>query len=242
MSHRRIDFRRPTGTVMGYTVRYSARAKRLQIRVRPWFGVEIVAPRRCALRQIERFVSAQRAWIESVCRELPLPPPADSLPDSIVLPAIGAAYRADYGKLAGRASVAERGRVLHVPAGPDDPAAARQQLRKWLAATTRAVLLPRLDELARRHGFKYHKVSVRGQRTRWGSCSSRKQISINYKLLFLAPDLVDYLFIHELAHTRQLNHSPRYWRVVEACLPDYRELEVRMSEAWKDVPGWVEIP
>lgn len=226
---------------MGYAVRYSARAKRLQIRVRPWFGVEIVAPRRCALRQIERFVAAQRGWIESVTRDMPLPPPADSLPESIVLRAVDAYYEVVYGRVAGRASVLERGRVLHVPAGTDDPQAARQQLRKWLAAKTRAALLPRLDTLARHYGFKYNKVSVRGQRTRWGSCSSRKQISINYKLLFLAPDLVDYLFVHELAHTRQLNHSPRYWRVVEDCLPNYRKLEARMSQAWKDVPGWVEV-
>ncbi|HET6655332.1 MAG TPA: SprT family zinc-dependent metalloprotease [Gammaproteobacteria bacterium] len=242
MSHRRLDPHRPSTTVLGYAVRYSARAKRLQIRVRPWFGVEIVAPRRCALRQIERFVSAQRAWIESVTRDMPLAPPADSLPESIVLPALGASYRLTYGTAGGRVSVAERGGVLQVPARPDDPVAARRQLRKWLGGKTRAALLPRLDELARYHGFKYNKVSVRGQRTRWGSCSAGKQISINYKLLFLAPDLVDYLFIHELAHTRQLNHSPRYWRVVEECLPDYRALEARMSQAWKDVPGWVEMP
>ncbi|HET7306276.1 MAG TPA: SprT family zinc-dependent metalloprotease [Gammaproteobacteria bacterium] len=239
MSNRRLN---SGHSVMGYTLRYSARAKRLQIRVRPWIGVEIVAPRRCALRQIERFVSAQREWIESVSRDLPRPLPANSLPETLALASIGTHYRIFYGVAGGRAAVTEQGHALYLAAGRRDPAAARRQLRRWLAAKTREALVPRLGFLARRHGFRYGKVSVRGQRTRWGSCSSRKQISINYKLLFLAPDLVDYLFIHELAHTRHMDHSVRFWGVVELCMPEYRELEKRMSGAWKDVPGWVEVP
>lgn len=227
--------------VLGYAVRFSGRAKRLQIRVRPWFGVEIVAPRRCALRRIERFVSAQREWIQRVSRDMPVAPPADSLPESVCLPSVDADYAVTYDNFAGRASVVEQGGALHVPVRRDQPEVARRLLRKWLARKTRAALLPRLDDLARRHGFSYGKVSVRGQRTRWGSCSSRANISVNYKLLFVAPELVDYLFIHELAHTREMNHSARFWGVVEGCLPDYRELERRMSRAWRYVPGWVEI-
>lgn len=236
---RRIGRTAEPERVLGYVVRYSARAKRLQIRVRPWFGVEIVAPQHCSAARVERFVLAQREWIDNAIRSLPPAPPADSLPQTVALPAIGRDWGLRYG--APVRAVGARGGILYVPADVDAPAVARQQLCHWLAATARRTLLPRLDVLARRYGFSYQKVSVRGQRTRWGSCSARKHLSINYKLLFVAPDLVDYLFVHELAHTRHLNHSARFWRLVEDCLPDYRELERRMNLAWKDVPGWVEM-
>lgn len=226
-------------TVLGYAVRYSTRAKRLQIRVRPWVGVEVVAPQRCSARRIENFVRAQREWIENTAKSLPPAPPPDSLPCVIALPAVGRTWHVRYGARLGARLFDSAGYLLlHAAAG--DPAAARRDLRAWLAATARAVLVPRLDGLAARHGFHYNKVTIRGQRTRWGSCSARKHLSINYKLLFLAPELVDYLLVHELAHTRHLNHSPRFWGVVEACMPDYRELESRMNRAWQDVPGWVE--
>jgi predicted metal-dependent hydrolase len=186
-------------------------------------------------------VSAQREWIENATRDLPPLPQANLLPESIRLPAIDRCYAVLYGEHFGRSPVAEQDLVLRVKADRADPSAGRRQLRCWLAAKARATFEPRLAEFAGRYGFRYQKLSVRGQRTRWGSCSSRGQISINYKLLFLEPELGDYLLIHELAHTRHMNHSARYWREVERCLPEYREREARMREAWKKVPGWVEV-
>ncbi len=187
-------------------------------------------------------MSEQRDWIERTSRELPQLPSASALPDVINLAALGFRYELLYGGIGRRRFAVQQGNELHVPAGKGEPSLARNQLRKWLAGMTRTYIVPRLDDLAKLYGFRYDNVSVRGQRTRWGSCSARKNISINYKLLFLAPELVDYLLVHELAHTRQLDHSARFWRVVETCLPEYRDLEARMKRAWRDVPGWVEIP
>lgn len=73
----------------------------------------------------------------------------------------------------------------------------------------------RLAELAKQHGFKYTKVSIRSQRTRWGSCSSRGTISLNIKLAALPPDLTDYILLHELVHTRVPNHSPKFWKELD---------------------------
>lgn len=75
-----------------------------------------------------------------------------------------------------------------------------------------ALLRHRLDELARRHGFAYNKVQFRRQKTRWGSCSGRNNISLNLRLVSLPQDLVDYVLLHELVHTRIKNHSPLFWR------------------------------
>ena len=86
-------------------------------------------------------------------------------------------------------------------------------------------LAVRTRELARLHGITIRRVTVRSQKTRWGSCSARGTISLNWRLI-QAPEFVrDYLIIHELMHRRQMNHSARYWKLVADAFPDYRRAE-----------------
>lgn len=81
-------------------------------------------------------------------------------------------------------------------------------------AAIRKSLSLRLDELATTHGFNYNKISIRNQKSRWGSCSARNNISLNRKLYFLPHHLRDYVLVHELAHTREKNHSPVFWGIL----------------------------
>jgi predicted metal-dependent hydrolase len=76
-------------------------------------------------------------------------------------------------------------------------------------------IIARLAELAKQHGFTYNKVSIRNQRTRWGSCSAKGNISLNIKLVALPPELFDYVILHELAHTRLHNHSRKFWQELD---------------------------
>jgi len=89
----------------------------------------------------------------------------------------------------------------------------------------RLELPSRARELARHHGISIQWVTVRAQKTRWGSCSSRGTISLNWRLVQAPPPVVDYLIIHELMHRRQMNHSARYWKLVANAFPDYRPAE-----------------
>jgi len=82
-------------------------------------------------------------------------------------------------------------------------------------------------------------VAIRCQRTRWGSCSTRGTVSLNCSLLFLPPEVVRYLFIHELAHTEHMNHSASFWRLVEKLEPEYRRLDRELLAGWRTVPAWV---
>jgi len=101
------------------------------------------------------------------------------------------------------------------------PAVAVDTQRTW-RARAKAVLPERLLELAGRHGCAVQAVSVRSQKTRWGSCGRNGHISLNWRLM-LMPDWVrDYVLIHELMHLKRLDHSPKFWRLVEAACPDYR--------------------
>ena len=88
-------------------------------------------------------------------------------------------------------------------------------------------LIPRLHELAAEHGLTVGRVSIRNQRSRWGSCSRNGAISLNYRLVLMPAAVADYVLIHELMHLQQQNHGVRFWRLVERACPDYRE-----SERW----------
>ena len=96
-----------------------------------------------------------------------------------------------------------------------------------------------LEALAASTGLRFARVQIRRQRTRWGSCSARGTISVNICLAFLEPAVVRYLLVHELSHTRHMNHSARFWSLVEQHDPDYRQHDRELLRGWQRVPGWM---
>ena len=94
---------------------------------------------------------------------------------------------------------------------------------KKLRKEARARLTELTERWANRIGVSYGNISIRGQKTRWGSCSSKKNLNFNFKLFFLPERLIDYVCVHELAHLKQMNHSKAFWEEVEGQLPDYRQ-------------------
>jgi len=87
----------------------------------------------------------------------------------------------------------------------------------------------------------FEKVHIRMQRTCWGSRSSSGTISLNLCLLFLEPELTRYLMIHELCHGRHMNHSKRFWKLVSRFEENYKLLDRRLGESWRDVPAWLGV-
>ena len=111
-------------------------------------------------------------------------------------------------------------------ARPDYRAAVHEHLRRLAARE----LPPRVLELAREHGIEVKRVTVRAQKTRWGSCSARGTISLNWRIIQAPPSVRDYLIIHELMHRRQMNHSARYWKLVAEACPGYRAAELWLKK------------
>ena len=133
------------------------------------------------------------------------------------------------------------GDIVTLSGRTDDDAACVDALKRFLAATAKCHFGPRLKALSLETANPYQRMQVRGQKTCWGSHSSTGTISVNYCLLFLDAALVRYLMIHELCHARHMNHSRRFWALVRRFEPGYRRLDRRLSDAWKDIPTWVDL-
>lgn len=230
------------GAEAAVVVRRSTRARRLSLRVFPHGLVEVVAPQRAAERSIRRFISDHQAWIQRARREFAASTEAGSVdpPTMIRLTAVDEAWEVAYGEGARRLRTvpgADGGTIRLT--GPADPLWRVQQLRRWLQQRGRAVLTPWLAQVASETGLAYRGVTVRRQRSRWGSCSARHDISLNCALLFMEPGLVRHVLVHELAHTRHLNHGPAFWRLVARLAPDFEAAERALRGAWCTVPAWV---
>ena len=105
-----------------------------------------------------------------------------------------------------------------------------EELPKIKREEAREKLGNRLSELAQKHNFQYNRVSIRNQKTRWGSCSSKDNISLNMKLLHLPDHLIDYILLHELVHTRVKNHSKSFWDELETVVPNARSIDKQLRE------------
>ena len=138
----------------------------------------------------------------------------------------------------GRPALREVPGALHY-IGPLDWRTATPVLHAWLLQAGRARLVPWLAEVAVLEGFAFARAQVRRQRTRWGSCSRAGTISLNVCLLFQPPEVVRYLFVHELAHTQHMNHSDRFWNTVAAHEPAWKQLDRELVRGWQGVPDWV---
>jgi hypothetical protein len=129
--------------------------------------------------------------------------------------------------------------VLTVRTPTDTDRAVGMALVRWLSGVASQELRLRLDETARETGIDYARMHLRRQRTRWGSCSTTGTISLNMCLVFQRPAVVRYLMVHELCHRRHLNHSPRFWNLVDSFEPHRRALDAELLRGWRNVPAWL---
>ena len=228
-----------------WAVRVSDRARRMSIRVLVGGHVDVVVPRWTRPGAVQRFVQRHRAWVERKVREFSLrhSPAADAVPESIELAACGEHWTVQRTPATRRAALRsfDSGMLL-LAADPHSAADIRRLFQDWLLQRARAVLVPLLGLLANETGLTFRQVQIRRQRTRWGSCSPAGTISLNCCLLFQSPPVVRYLLLHELCHTRHMNHSRRFWQLVERHEPDHRRLDRALTRGWQNVPNWVFAP
>jgi predicted metal-dependent hydrolase len=198
-----------------YTVRRSARARRVRVSVHAHTGVEVVLPARAPERAAAAAVRELRPWIEGRL---------DEARQALALIAARAGtvpYLGHSLQLVpqpGRTRVHRDGGRLLVPGGDARPA-----LERYYRRAARKEIASRLDRAAALAGLSYKDLTIRGQRTRWASCSASGRMSFNWRLLLAPERVLDYVVWHEVCHLEILDHSPRFWALLARRWPSYRE-------------------
>jgi len=226
-----------------YELRLHPRARRVTLRIAPGRGLTVTAPPGFDPAHLPAILEARRDWIERHLARLTRrgqdPDAAALLPETIELRALERTMHVDLATRPGRPALRPNGPDRLLLAGPDgDPAALCALLLDWLRDTARLHLGPWLRGLSEQVNLTFSHLTIRAQRSRWGSCSARHGINLNCKLLFLPPRLCRYVLLHELCHTRHLNHSAAYWKLVYTVEPDYLALDKSLRQAWRWVPAW----
>jgi predicted metal-dependent hydrolase len=206
----------PTIEEIPYTVRRSTRARRVRVNVHAHTGVEVVLPARAPERAAAAAVSELRPWIERRLGEA-REALARVAARGGTVPYLGVSL--ELVAQPGRTRVHRRGEQLLVPAGDD----ARPALERFYRRSARAEIAPRLDRATALAGTPYTGLDIRAQRTRWASCSSEGRMSFNWRLLLAPERVLEYVVWHEVCHLEILDHSQRFWALLERRWPGYRE-------------------
>ena len=199
-----------------YAVRRSDRARRIRVTVDAARGVEVVIPRRATERDAAAAVAELTPWIERRLREVGRTR-AEIAARGDTVPYLGETLALH--REPGRTRVHRRGETLLVPDGPDR----RPALERWYRRMAVAEIAPRLDDACATSGLAYTTLSIRGQRTRWASCSRSGAMSFNWRLLLAPEPVLDYVVWHEVCHLQVMDHSDRFWQLLAAYCPDYRD-------------------
>lgn len=243
----RVELVLPNGRIIVYAIQISPKSRSLRLKLSARDGMVVVAPPTLDRQKLVALVAAKTDWIEEriasfdAIRHLITTEPA-ARPQAFDLPALAESWRVEYKPTRSRtvgARVDQPGRII-VAGAVDDIEACHAALRRWLARHATMTLSPWLANLAEPAGLRYADLSIKNQRTRWGSCSAAGRISLNCKLLFLSRESVRYVIWHELCHLLEPNHSERFWMHLRHFEPVADSLHGQMRDAWKAVPNWAQ--
>lgn len=232
-------------TLHDYTLRYSKKAKRLQLRISR-FGLEVVAPAFNPPHQrlIEAFIHQKESWIKrNLDRTATFYGKKQTieLPKQIVLMAINQTWEVIYlpsdgGKVR---LFSNQANEIKLVGDIHRESFCLRLLRDWLKKLAGDVLPKHLNILSIETGLTYQAVSIRNNLTRWGSCNSQQDISLCCKILFLPPMLMRHVLLHELCHTKIMNHGLKFWKLLERFDPACRLHSKQLKDAALQMPVWL---
>ena len=207
---------------ISYHLRRSKRAKYLRLQINPQTGLEVVLPYRCKIEDAERFIYKKRDWIFEHLQNRPEKSFYYFLGDKIEI-------EQSFDLFITKHKISFNKNVLRIlsPSGSTDKT--DKIYNAWLKHHGKKYLTERALLLSGRYDFRINRIKIRNQKTRWGSCSSKGNISLNYRLMKYRKEIIDYVIIHELCHLKEMNHSKKFWKLVEQFVPDYKDLKKELK-------------
>ena len=210
-----------------YKVRISKKCRRMQIRIDQAGSVEVVVPNRLAIPSVQRFVNSKQDWIQRALENTRVRKPVYKLAPDGYVRLLGEDKRIVFTLSAQRRfEIYESDLFLSRRLFPTE-----SEFNLLLKQFAQQYLNERVGFWGKKMGLRVNKVTLRNQRSRWGSCSRQGNISLNIKLIHFASDVIDYVIVHELCHLQHMNHSKSFWRKVEQYLPNFRELKKVIRES-----------
>lgn len=235
---------------VSYTIETGRKKYGVRIRISQDCAVTVLVPRGFDRKEVPRILNGKWSWIQETIRKQ-----ADivayierrntePLPGRITLAAVNTIWSVSYElPLFEEVTVLQRSKNRLVVSGDEqNRLASRIALQNWLLEQARYHLPLWLKRVADARGFSYKRVRVGLQRRQWGSCSTQGAISLNAKLMLLPADVVNYVFIHELCHTKHMNHGPAFWNMVQLHDPSYHDKKEILKSAERNLPGWTDDP
>jgi len=218
-------------TSLSYSIRESARRRTLSLELRADGSVRVAVPRGLRLAEVRRFVESRRAWIDSKRALLAAAAPCrQPLESGSSLPYLGTELALYIEPQPGARSASCRRELGTLRVRAPQVQSAPRAIEAWYRREALAHAGARVAHFAVLVGRAPRRLSIRGQRTRWGSCSARGSISLNWRLLQMPAAVFDYVVVHELCHLLVPNHSSRFWDEVGRVLPDYRERRAALRQ------------
>jgi len=202
---------------INYTLRYSNRAKYLRLQINNSNELEVVLPRRYKHEKIEDFIIQKKKWILKHLKE-------KKKQESLFLgEAVNIIMNYDLFLKKPRIVYLVKKIIASIPANYNS-FTQEDIYNIWLKHKAKDYVPRRVKELSERTGFNYKKITIRSQKTRWGSCTTSGSLSFNFKLMRFRKQIIDYVIIHELCHLKEMNHSKKFWMLVGKFCPDYKKL------------------
>ena len=220
-----------------FSIRISPRAKYPRLRVQPGTGLEVVLPRIMQPETATELVERHKEWI---CKALNRICGSTTNTQAGTLP-FRVCFHGDMDERAilCKGENADTANPIRLRSSRDDTPTAIRELQNWTRTHAANILGREIALLAERHSLRYASVKFRRQKSRWGSCSALGAINLNTCLIFLPLDLTRLVIMHELAHTRHMDHGQGFWKTLFAMEPKALQLDKRLRSAWRFVPAWM---
>ena len=221
-----------------YKIKKHRRALHVKLRVTKSNGLEITVPYRFNLKNLGPILEDSRAWITKQFLHLESKKESER-PNKIVLNALAETWTIEYLQTNAKLQIIHRPQKEIVLVGNvADDNACKQKLIRWVKDIAKIHLSSKLQMISEKTTLYYSNVTIRNQQTLWGSCTANKSINLNYKLIFLPEHLVTHIMLHELSHTRYLNHSDAFWNLVAKHDGEWQAHRREMRKADQFIPDW----